>query len=166
MKTPPVIVIFGITGDLSKRKLLPALYHLLTHDLLDPATKIIGTSRRIVDEDTLLSDIELCVLEDEKVCDPVGLARVKEALEIVQLDPSNAADYEKLADLLDTYDNTDARERIFYMAVPPDAYIGIIQQLGDHKLNDERTRLLVEKPFGNDLQTAETLIASTQDHFK
>ena len=57
----PVLIIFGITGDLSKRKLLPALYHILSQELLPPDTKIVGISRRPLTNDELLSSVELCV---------------------------------------------------------------------------------------------------------
>ena len=161
----PVIVIFGITGDLSQRKLLPALYQLLTHGLLDADTRIIGTSRREISPEELLDKVELCVLEKEKVCDPEGLAKIRQALHIVQLDPTSPQDFKMLAQSLNALDEAGKRERIFYMAIPPNAYVPIISQLGTHELNDDRTRLLVEKPFGHDGQSAKQLIEATNEHF-
>lgn len=165
MSNAPIIVVFGITGDLSKRKLLPALYHLMAHDLIPADTKIIGTSRRAVDVDTLLSDVELCVLEKQQTCDPVGIAKMRSALQTMQLDPSNSDDYQKLATELDTYDAATQRDRLFYMAVPPAAFEEIIVQLGSHELNDGRTRLLIEKPFGQDVASAAALIRLSTQHF-
>ena len=165
MSKPPVIVIFGITGDLSKRKLLPALYHLMAHDLLDANTKIIGTSRKAVDTKALLGTVELCVLEKRNVCDPVGLAKIEKALQIVQLDPTESQDYAALAQTLDELDNGDKRDRLFYMAIPPEAYGGVIAELGRHGLNDDRTRLLVEKPFGSDVSSAKALVKLSMQHF-
>lgn len=164
-KNAPVIVIFGITGDLSQRKLLPALYQLLTRGLLHADTKIIGTSRREFTPEDLLSKVELCVLEKENVCDPEGLAKVRDALSIIQIDPDDSTDFKKLAHTLDELDANGKRERIFYMAIPPNAYTPIISQLGAHNLNDDSTRLLVEKPFGHDSQSAKELIESTNEHF-
>ncbi len=162
----PVIVIFGITGDLSRRKLLPALYHLLNHDLLGPSTKIIGTSRSRLNEDELLKNVELCVLEEENVCDPVGLQRMHDALEVITLDPKDESSYDSLAAMLDTFDNEKMeRDRLMYMSIPPSAYMKIVAEIGKHDLNDDRTRLLVEKPFGNDTKSAKELINAIQAYF-
>ncbi len=162
---PTVIVIFGVTGDLSRRKLLPALYHLISQDLLDKKTRIIGVSRSKVTVDKLLDQVELCVLEADKICDPKGLQKLHDALQLVQLDPTVADDYDKLARLLDSFDTKGRRDRLMYMAIPPSAYTPIIKQLGAHKLNDSRTRLLVEKPFGHDVASAEKLVRITNEHF-
>jgi glucose-6-phosphate 1-dehydrogenase len=161
----PVIVIFGITGDLSKRKLLPALYHLLSQELLPAETKIVGISRHALTVEELLSTVELCVLEKDKICDPEGLARVNAALQTHQLDPDNSGDYTALAQLLDSFDNNRRRNRLFYMAVPSSAYSPIVQHLADAGLNDERSRLLLEKPFGYDLASAEQLIKVVDHSF-
>ena len=162
---PTVIVIFGITGDLSQRKLLPALYHLMTHDLLGDDTRIIGTSRKVISPDELLSQVELCVLEKQNICDPSGIKKLRDGLQTIQIDPENPDDYDKLSDVLDTLDSDGKRERLMYMAIPPKAYTPIIQQLGAHGLNDDRTRLLLEKPFGRDLQSAEELLTLTSQQF-
>lgn len=164
VKKPPVIVIFGITGDLSQRKLLPALYHLIAHDLLEKGTKLVGISRRQMSVDSLLEKVELCVLEAENVCDPVMLQKLREMMQMVQVG-TNTADYQALSKLLDTFDESGQRERLMYMAIPPDAYSPIIQQLGAHGLNDQRTRLLIEKPFGHDTASAKELITVTNEHF-
>ena len=162
---PPVIVIFGITGDLSQRKLLPALYHLMAHNLLAEGTRIIGTSRKALSAETLLDKVELCVLEAQEECDPAGLQKLHDALQLVQLDPTQSKDYRKLSQIMDQFDSEEKRDRLMYMAIPPNAYTPIIRQLGTHKLNDERTRLLIEKPFGHDVKSAQELIQITNEHF-
>ncbi len=154
----PVIIVFGITGDLSKRKLLPALYHLLNQDLLPPDTKIIGISRRPLAVDELLSSVELCILDQDKVCDPTGLDRIRSALQTHQLEPDKPGDYTKLKELLESFDDKTRRERLFYMSIPAAAYGPIIKHLSSAGLNDEHSRLLLEKPFGYDLASAQQLI--------
>ncbi len=72
---PTILVIFGITGDLAGRKVLPALYHLLKDGLLPEKIKVIGTTRQALTKAELLKTVELCVLETDKVCDPVVLNR-------------------------------------------------------------------------------------------
>lgn len=161
----PVLVIFGITGDLSKRKLLPALYHLLSQGQLPEDTTILGISRRPLSSDELLEQVELCVLEKDNVCDPEGLRRMQAALQSVQLDPSAPDDFARLQQVLDSLDEEGKRDRIIYMSIPPDAYAPIVQRLGEHGLNDDRTRLLIEKPFGYDLASAESLIGLLAEHY-
>jgi glucose-6-phosphate 1-dehydrogenase len=163
---PPVIVIFGITGDLSKRKLLPALYHLLSQDLLPEDTKIVGISRKPLTPEALLSTVELCVLEKDNVCDPVGLQRVQKAIQTHQLDPEQPEDFQKLSKLLDSFDSRTKRNRLFYMSIPASAYPPIIRNLAAAGLNEERNRLLLEKPFGYDLGSAEQLIKLLSEDFR
>jgi glucose-6-phosphate 1-dehydrogenase len=163
---PPVVVIFGITGNLSKGKLLPALYHLLSQDLLPEETKIIGISRRPLTPEELLSTVELCVLEKDKVCDPVGLKRVSAAIQTLQLDPEQPADYQQLKALLDSFDGATKRKRLFYMSIPATAYPPIIKNLAAAGLNEERNRLLLEKPFGYSLSSAEQLIKLLSEDFQ
>ncbi|MDB5169434.1 MAG: zwf [Candidatus Saccharibacteria bacterium] len=162
----PVIVIFGITGDLSKRKLLPALYHLLAQDMLPEETKIVGISRHALDAGELLNSVELCVLEKDNVCDPVGLGRVRNSLQSLQLDPENADDFHKLKELLDSFDGDQPARRLMYMSIPPSAYPPIISNLANAGLNDDRTSLLLEKPFGYDLESAQNLIDLVDTHFQ
>ncbi|MDB5170414.1 MAG: zwf, glucose-6-phosphate 1-dehydrogenase [Candidatus Saccharibacteria bacterium] len=162
----PVIVVFGITGDLSKRKLLPALYHLLRQGELPEDTKVVGLSRRPLSAEDLLSTVELCVLEQDKVCDPVGLARVRASLQTHQLDPENAADYQSLKKLLDSYDGNGHRERLFYMSVPAAAYAPIIQHFAAVGLNGPQSRLLLEKPFGYDVASAQELVNLVNQDFQ
>jgi glucose-6-phosphate 1-dehydrogenase len=158
----PVLIIFGITGDLSKRKLLPAIYHLLSQDLLPKDVKIIGTSRREISLDELLSGVELCVLEQDNVCDPAGIAKLRNALQVFKLDPVDDNDYTALSQHLDTL---EAHERIFYMSLPPVAYAPIIERLSKHGLNDSRSRILLEKPFGYDESSAQELIDLVSQHY-
>jgi glucose-6-phosphate 1-dehydrogenase len=165
-QTSPIIVIFGITGDLSKRKLLPALYHLLKEDLLPHDIKIIGTSRRDIEIDDLLGSVELCVLEKDSICDPDGIAKLRSALQAFKLDPVEDSDYESLKQHLDTLSVEHRGDRIFYMSLPPSAYAPIIERLSQHGMNDSRSRILLEKPFGYDETSARELIDLVNKHYK
>lgn len=165
---PPILIIFGITGDLSKRKLLPALYHVMRQQLLPENTRIIGVSRRPLEINELLGSVELCVLEKDKACDPAGLQKLHDAMESFELDPANDDDFIRLRQRLDALDGdeeSEKRDRIYYMSIPPDAYGPIVQQMGQHGLNDQRSRLLLEKPFGYDLATAQELVNLVGNHF-
>lgn len=158
MQQAPIIVIFGVTGNLSKRKLLPALYHLLRQGLLPKNTRVIGISRRPLTTEELLSTVELCVLEKDGVCDPAGLELVKSAVQTLQLNPDSPKDFQALSELLDSLDGHTKRNRLFYMSIPAAAYPPIIQNLAVAGLSKERNRLLLEKPFGYSLESAEKLI--------
>src|SRR5579884_2941817 len=162
----PIIVIFGITGDLSKRKLLPALYHLLKEGLVAPETKIIGTSRRPLNKADFIKTVELCVLEKDNVCDPAVLDKFKDSLETIQVDPRDLDDYKALKKLIDESDSDSSKVHMFYMSVPASAYPPIIENLEGAGLNTLQARLLLEKPFGYDLDSAKKLISVVQRVFK
>jgi glucose-6-phosphate 1-dehydrogenase len=161
----PAIVIFGITGDLSRKKLLPALYDLFKEDILDSETRILGTSRRSLDKQDLLSSVELDVLSDDQASDPAVVEKMNQALNLIQVDPENDDDYEKLKQALDKLDDHHRRLRLFYMSIPSSAYEPIVERLASHGLNDERSRLMLEKPFGHDLNSAEASIKFAHNAF-
>jgi len=163
--TSPAIVIFGITGDLSRKKLLPALYDLFKEDILDSQTRILGTSRRELDKQALLSSVELDLLSDDQVSDSSVVEKMNQALGLIQVDPENDEDYEKLKQALDELDDHHKRLRLFYMSIPSSAYEPIVERLASHELNDERSRLMLEKPFGHDLSSAETSIKFAHSAF-
>ncbi len=163
--TAPILIIFGITGDLSKRKLLPALYHIFSQGLIPPETKIIGVSRHPLNIDELLSSIELCVLAKDKVCDPSILKLLRQAIDTFKLDPSKPEDYKLLQQKLDNIDTEKTKKMLFYMSIPPSAYAPIVDNLGKVGLNHERCRLVLEKPFGYDLQSAKELITLADKSF-
>ncbi|HUD10045.1 MAG TPA: glucose-6-phosphate dehydrogenase [Candidatus Saccharimonadales bacterium] len=166
---PAIFIIFGITGDLSQRKLLPALYHLIKSDLLHANTEIVGVTRRDVSADDLLNSVELCVNETEKVCDPVVLKKMRSMISMQQVDLTDSGDYTKLKSYLDGIEEKHAicMNRLFYLSIPPQVYAPIVQLLGKSGLNNScihgvaKSRLLIEKPFGYDLASAKELIAET-----
>ena len=161
----PILVIFGITGDLSKRKLLPALYHIFSQQLLPSDVKIIGVSRHDLTIDDLLTSVELCVSEVDNVCDPVVMGRLKAALETIKLDPTSNEDFTQLKQRLETLADGSDREFLFYMSIPPAAYAPIVENLGKVGLNSDNCRLILEKPFGHDTQSAKELIAVVNTSF-
>jgi glucose-6-phosphate 1-dehydrogenase len=170
---PAILTVFGITGDLSQRKLLPALYHLIKDNLLHEQTHIVGVSRQNMSVDELLSNVELCVLEQDNVCDPDALKRLRDALSMVQLDPENSADYVHLKHELDEIESRygTCMNRLFYLSIPPKIFVPVVQNLGEQGLNKgcqhntAVSRLLIEKPFGHDLKNAQELISKTAEYF-
>lgn len=142
---PTILVIFGITGDLSHRYLLPALAEIKKVGQLPKGFKIIGVSRR---------NINLSEALGQHKTDLAALT------EIFQMDLAQKTDYLTLKQKL-----VKAEQIIFYLAVPPAGVLPIINFLGQAKLNTPKSKLLLEKPFGVDLGSAKELIAATQSYF-
>jgi glucose-6-phosphate 1-dehydrogenase len=171
---PSIIVIFGITGDLSKRKLLPALYHLWKDNLLHEHTKIVGITRRDVPLNDLIQEAEVCVREEDKTCDPAAIKKLKNAIHLHKMNVTEPDDYIKLQQYLDDIENKQGLclTRLFYLAIPPQILPPIVKHLGEQGLNkgcghgQAGARLLMEKPFGFDSKTARELIDETTSHFK
>lgn len=170
---PSILVIFGITGDLAKRKVLPAIYHLCKDNLLPEGTKIIGISRREVPKEEILNTVSICANEIDKVCDPEVIQRLTNWLTMFKLNPLEDRDYDALAEYIDKLEEESQQclDRLFYLSIPPQVYGPIIAKLGQHQLNQScshnqaQVRLLIEKPFGYDISSAEELIRETEQVF-
>lgn len=146
MKT--LLVIFGITGDLSTRKLLPALSNILKNSEATDL-QVLGVSRREVDVEQLV----VGSTGDQ------GLAAVTR---VFSMDLAEAKDYAKLKQAIKQY---DADQTLIYLSVPPGASVRIVDFLGEAGINDPSTHLLFEKPFGFDLASAEDFMTRINQHF-
>jgi len=156
---PIALVIFGATGDLTHRKLVPALYQLALDKQLPPKLYIIGFARRDWDDEKLRAEMRVAVHEhartqpiDKKVLDGV-LKRMR----YVSSEFGDEAGYRKLGRLLA---ELGAVHHLFYLATPPAAYEEIIASIGKAELAKSPegwTRIVVEKPYGHDLASAKKL---------
>jgi len=164
---PAILVIFGITGDLSRKKLLPSLYQLFKGDLLPEETVILGLTRQDLNADQILKNVELCINEEDGLCDPKALNKIKQRLNILQIDISKLGEFKKLKTALDEADKKAGKKlnRLFYMSVPPKVTENIAEQLGKHGMSGEQSRLLIEKPFGYDYKSAKKLIKTVSKYF-
>lgn len=166
---PAIIVIFGITGDLSQRYLLPSLYHLMKDGLLHEQTEIIGVTRGELTAKQLFEQVELCVNEVDKICDPIALKAMHDHTTMFRMDPKDPASYDALLERLNAIEEQKGlcMNRLYYLSIPPQAYAPVVHLLGERGLNKSCqhgkavTRLLVEKPFGFDLESAKKLIDET-----
>lgn len=166
---PAIVVIFGITGDLAQRYLLPALYHLLKDGLLAPETEIIGITRQDLTAAQLLDTVDVCVHEPSKTCDPAVLADLRRRLRLIRMDSTDERAYANLLQTLNTIEEQKGvcLNRLYYLSVPPQLQRPIIKHMGTQGLNGScqhgraTTSLLVEKPFGYDLISARELIDET-----
>ena len=170
---PTILIIFGITGDLSKRKLLPALYHLVKNDLLHEQTEILGITRGNTSLDSLLETIELCVMDVYGECDSAIVQKLHSMLSLKSMDVTSPAAYDDLYVELNSIEDKHGvhMNRLYYLSIPPNVAQPIITFLGQHGLNAScqhgaaSTRLLVEKPFGYNLSSARELIEETNKQF-
>ena len=145
------LVLFGATGDLAKRKLFPALYHLERHGGLD--VPVVGVARSDWDDDRFREHARNAI---EKACDEPNadvLDGLLRRMRLVGGDYSSLETFSRLAQLLDEVHSTCA---VFYLAIPPAAFPNICQSLAAVGLH-ERGRVVVEKPFGRDLESAREL---------
>lgn len=171
---PAIIVIFGITGDLAQRKLLPALYHLMKDGLLNSQTIIVGITRRPVTKAELLSNVELCINETDNICDPGALRKIQDSLLMHQMDLVGADDYNELRKMLDGLEDEQkvCMNRLYYLSIPSQVFGPIVRLLGERGLNESckhgvaSTRLLVEKPFGFDYESGRLLIEEASRYFR
>jgi glucose-6-phosphate 1-dehydrogenase len=170
---PAILVIFGITGDLSQRYLLPALYHLVKDGLLHEQTEIIGITRGDTSIEELFEKVELCVNEVDKVCDPAALKAMHDRTSMFKMDLDDPDGYSALLQRLNGIEEDKGMclNRLYYLSIPPQAYLPVVRLMGERGLNQScqhgkaESRLLVEKPFGFDLKSAEELIAETAKVF-
>ncbi|WP_050436045.1 glucose-6-phosphate dehydrogenase [Chondromyces crocatus] len=170
---PAALVIFGASGDLTRRKLLPAVYNLALSRLLPGGFAVVGVARR--DKPDFADSMREAVdkysrrpLEDAVWSD---LAR---GISYVKGDFDDDATYEALAKELDRLDQERGtrKSRVFYLAVPPDQVTAIVRGLSKSKLispsghddDDRFERVVVEKPFGEDLPSARDLNRGLSAH--
>ena len=171
LKQPLVLVIFGITGDLAQRKLLPALYQLAKADELPEHLRIIGVSRRDVPKDEVFEQLRTFVGEVDY--DTAVEQRLKDSTEMRQMDLLDKTAYEALLTRLEEIEAGigEGGSRLYYLSIPSQAFTPIIKLLGETGHNaplaggQDAPRLLIEKPFGYDLASARELIAVLSEHF-
>ncbi|MGB5180126.1 MAG: glucose-6-phosphate dehydrogenase, partial [Gammaproteobacteria bacterium] len=169
---PGVMVIFGASGDLAKRKLLPALYNLMTDGLLSDHFRIIAVDRRDRGADAYREYIDAAAREYIK--NDLSAELWQELLQRIHYlsgDFQNADTYTRMSALLDKVatDHHTGGNCLFYLATPPDTFGEIATQLHTAGLATEQgeqwRHLVVEKPFGRDLATAKALNKTLQSAF-
>jgi glucose-6-phosphate 1-dehydrogenase len=169
---PTTLVIFGATGDLAKRKLLPALYNLAHEGALPERFNLIGCARSEMSDDDYrkIAADSIRKFSRRKPDDTV----LNSLLENVRYVPGTFDDgkvYDRLVELVDEFDAQAGFpfNRIYYLSTAPDFFETIAAMLGLHKLDhhdDVDVRIVVEKPFGHDLASAQHLNAALLSVFE
>ncbi len=149
------MVVIGASGDLARRKLVPALYNLHKFGRL-PAGRILAAARQEMSREAYLQTIEDSARENlpgNEFSDGVWRSFV-ERVDYVLLNATETASYRELAEKMAGYED---RARVFYLATPPDLYGDISQAIDDAKLITPQTRIVLEKPIGHDLESAQEI---------
>ena len=165
---PCVLVVFGASGDLTRRKIFPALYALARRKLLPERFAIVGAARSEWTDDEFRDRMEHAVREfgrddfEQETWDWLA-----DATHYLAMDFADESREDKVAELLTKLDEEkDTRgNRVYYLAVPPQAMTTIIRELGERRTTEGWTRLIVEKPFGHDLASARELTELIGSHF-
>jgi len=163
------LVILGFSGDLSRRMLLPSLYNLELAGKLDGAMQIIGVSRKPTTNDEVYQKLYDFISSDHAECDEKVLLDLCKRIRIVQADVSQPEGALALKQQLDTHLGDTCITKLFYFAVPPSILQPIIHNLvaaDVHKCGGSvSSRLLIEKPFGRDVESAKELSETIRKYF-
>jgi glucose-6-phosphate 1-dehydrogenase len=163
---PCLIVIFGASGDLTKRKLVPALYRLVQQRLLPAEFAIVGLARTEMNTEEFRARMKEAVAQfsEEKSVDEEVWNSFAQGLYYITGDINAPDDYQKLRELLEEVDKKHgtAGNRLFYLSVAPRFYGEAVKQLGAAGLAKPQeegswVRVIIEKPFGSDLASARAL---------
>jgi len=161
-------VIFGASGDLTHKKLMPALYSLMLRRLLPAKFAVVGVARTDGDDDSFRNDMKAAVqryARDEFREDVWG--DLAQSMHYVATDFADDGGENTLQELLTRCDEERGLggNRVYYLAVPPPAFPTIVEALGKRRSAEGWTRLIVEKPFGHDLASARELNHLLWKHF-
>jgi glucose-6-phosphate 1-dehydrogenase len=160
------LAIFGASGDLTRRKLIPALWSLYQGRTLPEPFSIIAVARSELTNDAFRAKMREAVADFARVQPPTEAVweRFASCLSYVPGDPNDPALYQRLSRALEGHP-----KRLFYCATPPSLYPAIVTHLGESGLSRDRggwTRIIIEKPFGRDLESAQALNALITAYFR
>lgn len=160
-------IIFGVTGDLTSRKLIPAIYELYRAERIPKNINLIGFARRDWSDEKLKSIFEDSIRKYSQ--SEIDEAQIEGLLSKVKYIKSNFNQPDGYDQLTEYIKENKLKNILFYLATPPDAYDTIIKKIGRHKLDHSDlgwTRIVIEKPYGRDLQTAKDLEKLVHTVFK
>ncbi|MFP5260561.1 MAG: glucose-6-phosphate dehydrogenase [Blastocatellia bacterium] len=162
---PCTVIIFGASGDLTKRKLVPALYRLTQQRLLPAEFAILGFARSPMSDDDFRANMKDAIVtySESKRVDEAVWQSFANGIFYIAGDINDPTCYQKMGERLDQIDRErgTAGNRVFYLSVSPNLYGEAIEQLGAARLARPKdkgwTRIIIEKPFGHDLASAQEL---------
>lgn len=170
---PCSVILFGVTGDLARKKVMPAIYDLAARGLLPPGFALVGFARREWEDQDFASEVREAVAEHSRTgFDEATWNRLAEGIRFVAGDASDPQAYQRLGEqiaALDTERGTGGNHA-FYLSIPPSVFPSVLTNLKDSGLAEPPhpnawRRVVVEKPFGHDLASAEELNQLVDDVF-
>jgi glucose-6-phosphate 1-dehydrogenase len=166
---PTAIIIFGVTGDLANRKLLPALFHLFSEDWVDKRSIVIGVGRKHLSRAEFQDKTKKSVTSfyHSNVSDQKWY-HFADRLFYHETNFDDLNGFEKLAKDLAQLDKEAGKvfTRVFYLSTPASLYDDIVDKLKEAKLNSDSARIVIEKPFGSTLASAQILNKRITTSFK
>ena len=157
------LIIFGGSGDLALRKLLPALYQRHLDDQLPPDSRIIAISRAVYSQDLYLSKVlDALSQHAHKPVDNDSWSQFSKRLVHIELD---ALDHSTWGSLTETLAGHESKTRVAYMATPPSLFGPIAQGMNKAGITDTTTRIVMEKPVGHDFPSAQKINDAVGSYF-
>ncbi|MGW2524711.1 glucose-6-phosphate dehydrogenase, partial [Streptomyces sp. NPDC001617] len=170
---PSGLVIFGVTGDLSRKKLMPAVYDLANRGMLPPGFSLVGFARRDWEDEDFAQIVHDSVREHARTEFREEVwQQLAEGMRFIPGDFDDDTAFDQLRQTVDDLDKArgTSGNYAFYLSVPPKFFPKVVQQLKKHGLADAPEgswrRAVIEKPFGRDLGSARELNALVHDVFE
>ena len=171
---PCTIVLFGASGDLTQRMVMPAIFRLVRRGLLSPECRVIGVARSGMTDDEFRERMHVAVLREPRAGDDEAWGAFASRLSYIAAEYDGAVSgYAELARRLEQHGDASGARRLFYLATPPAQFSPIMNQLRDTSLAGKAyrpadggwARVVIEKPFGRDLVSARALNADIERDF-
>jgi glucose-6-phosphate 1-dehydrogenase len=157
---PCILVIFGASGDLTSKKLMPALYALAVRDLLPEKFGVVGAARTQETHDDFRARMKQAVQDHARdPFDEETWSKLADGMRYVTLDFADDKGEDELKDVLTSLDDErgTGANRVYYFAVPPSAIGTLVAEIAQRRAAEGWIRLVIEKPFGHDLDSARSL---------
>ncbi|MEO8810977.1 MAG: glucose-6-phosphate dehydrogenase [Rhodanobacter sp.] len=142
------LVIFGGTGDLAARKLLPALFHRFLDGQIAVSSRIVGVAREALDDAGYRAQLREALV---KICDAAALDEFLKQVSYRPLDARKDDGWDEFAAMIQAEPD---HVRVFYLSTSPELFVDLCRRLGEHGLNGQQSRVVLEKPIGRDLDSA------------
>ncbi|HRG62068.1 MAG TPA: glucose-6-phosphate dehydrogenase [Burkholderiales bacterium] len=155
------MVLFGGTGDLVKRKLLPALYNAFVDGNIESSSRFFCLGRGDMSSEDYITSAHKYATDAKNKIDPHHWSEFIKLINYVQLDVNDEAGYSKLGSVLD-----QSKTNIYYLSTAPELFKTISHNLAKSGLNHERSRVVLEKPLGNDLASSNDINDYVAQYFK
>ena len=155
------LVIFGGTGDLARRKILPGLFRRYQHGQITDEARIIGAARSPHDDADYRKIVRAAIREHAEAPEPEILERFLKLISYIAVDARGSGGWKALAGRI-----RPGRIHAYYFSVGPSLFGPLAERLHAHGIADENSRIVVEKPFGHDLESARALNRTLAEHFR